>query len=68
MDTEIVFVGVGAVVRQHKLRERGGGEDVGHDEREVCGGPEGGGDPVPADGVHVDAVGVDFEVDPEDGR
>lgn len=61
---EIVFVGIGAVVCQDELRKSGGGKDVGHDEGEVHGCPGGGGDPVAADGVDVDAVGVDFEVDP----
>ena len=50
---EIMLVCVATVVRDDELREGGGGEDVGHDEGEVHGCPEGGGAPVPADGVDV---------------
>ena len=62
--SEIMLVGIGAIVRKDELRKGGGGEDVGHDEGQVHGCPGGGGEPVPADSVDVDAVGVDFEVDP----
>ena len=65
---EVVFVGGGdVVVGEDELGEGRGGEDVGHDEGKVHGCPAGGGDPVAPDGVHVDAVGVDFEVDPREG-
>ena len=61
-----MLVGVGAVVREDELRERGGGEDVGHDEWEVHGCPDASGNPMTADGVDVDAVGIDLEIYPKD--
>ncbi len=49
------------------MRHCGAGEDIAHYEGEVGADPEECGEEVAADGMDVEIVAVDFEVDPVEG-